>query len=113
MAEQLFNILSTAGVESLSSEQRLSGVKVMVSQALVSFKKLEKSRTELLVAEDDWQLLEDSYVSDGDPVAAMLLGQAIWRGMKQIDSDQGQTVLAHGNDVEEGEPNSFSNSVSF
>lgn len=56
---------------------------------------------------DHWLNLDQAYFK-GEPIASMLMGQAIWKGLRPKGTEGSQVVLARGRDADESKKVSFS-----
>jgi hypothetical protein len=109
--EQLFDVLSSGVMEILPSSGGPETAKVAVSLALEAHSKQtsqENSSGDITpqIDPDHWLSLEQAYF-DGDPIASMLMGQAIWKGLRPTGAEGSQVVLAHGRDVDESKKAEF------
>lgn len=107
VAEQLFDLLSSTVLEMDPSPGKPEAAIVAVSLALEAHLKqaLESDGNKSASPQldpDHWTSLEQAYL-DGNPIASMLLGRAIWTGLWVTSSERSGVVLAPGRDADESE----------
>ena len=105
VAERLFDIFSSGVMDIHSSSSNTEEAKTAVSLALEAHSKKAslENRSGAVTPQldpDHWESLEQAY-SDGDPTASMLIGQAIWKGLRPTSGEGSQVVLAGGRDADE------------
>jgi serine/threonine protein kinase len=104
IVEQLFDIISSGATDVRLSSDNLVDAKVAIALALEKHSNILPH-----VDSDHWENLDAAYFN-GDPIAAMLIGQAIWRGLKPISTEGNQVVLAPGIDANESKDQGCSSS---
>lgn len=111
VTERLFDVFSSGVMEIHSSSSNTEEAKTAVSLALEAHSKKAslENRSGVVTPQlgpDHWWSLEQAY-SDGDPTASMLIGQAIWKGLRPTGGEGSQVVLAPGRDADESKTARF------
>jgi hypothetical protein len=103
VAEKLFDLLSSEVMDMPPYSDDPEDAKTAVLLALEAHAKhaSNKNDTGDVVPQIDqahWSRLEQLHFR-GDPIASMLMGQIIWKGLRTTDPEGSQVVLACGRDA--------------
>lgn len=107
VAEQLFDLLSSTVLETAPSPSKPEAAILAVSLALEAHLKqaLEgngNNSASPQLEPGHWMSLEQAYLN-GNPIASMLVGRAIWNGLWVTSTERSGVVLAPGRDADESE----------